>query len=105
MERYHLERHEMNDPDSNATPAAPRNLWLRAVQTLVLLIALYVAMWLLVIVSVVQVFAVAINGHPNDDLRRFARSLGAYMGQIAGFGSFTSDEAPFPFGDWPVTPA
>lgn len=89
----------MNEHDT--TPAAPRNLWLRAAQTLVLLIGLYVAMWLLVIVSVVQVFAVAINDHPNDDLRRFARSLGTYMGEIASFGSFTRDDPPFPFGDWP----
>lgn len=90
----------MTDPDT--TPAAPRNLWLRAAQTLALLVALYIAMWLLVIVSVVQVFAVAVNDHPNDDLRRFASSLGAYMGQIAGFGSFESDQPPFPFGDWPA---
>lgn len=87
--------------DSDTTPAAPRNLWLRAVQTLVLLVALYIAMWLVAIVAVVQVFATAINDHPNDDLRRFALSLGAYMGQIASFGSFTRDDPPFPFDDWP----
>ena len=88
--------------ESETTPAAPRNLWLRGVQTLVLLVALYIAMWLLVIVSVVQVFAVAVNDHPNGDLRKFAHALGAYMGQIAGFGSFESDDPPFPFGDWPT---
>ena len=89
----------MEDPDT--TPAAPRNPWLRAAQTLVLLIVLYIAMWLLVIVSVVQVLAVAVNGHPNDDLRRFALSLGAYMAEVASFGSFTRDDPPFPFGEWP----
>ena len=88
--------------DSDTTPAAPRNPWLRAGQTLVLLVALYIAMWLLVIVSVVQVLAVAINDHPNDNLRRFALSLGAYMAQVAGFGSFARDDPPFPFGDWPT---
>jgi len=91
--------------DFNPSPPPPppaRNLWLRAVQTLVLLVALYIAMWLLCIVSLVQLLAAAVNGHPNDDLRKFARALGAYMGQIASFGSFTSDEAPFPFGDWPA---
>jgi hypothetical protein len=88
----------------NATPPPPRNLWLRAVQTLVLLVALYIAMWLLCAVSVIQLLAVAVNDRPNADLRKFARSLGAYMSQIASFGSFTTDEAPFPFGDWPATP-
>jgi hypothetical protein len=101
--QYHPTRPDtMND--SNATPAAPRNLWLRAVQTLVLLIALYIAMWALVVVSLVQLLAAAVNDHPNEDLRRFARALGRYMAQIAGFGSFSSDEAPFPFGDWPDPP-
>jgi hypothetical protein len=90
--------------DFNATPPPPRNLWLRAVQTLVLLVALYIAMWLLCIVSIVQLLAAAFNDHPNEDLRKFARSLGVYMGQIASFGSFTSDELPFPFGDWPAAP-
>lgn len=90
--------------DSNATPPPPRNLWLRALQTLVLLIALYIAMWLLCIASVVQLLATAVNDHPNEDLRRFASAIGAYMGQIASFGSFTGDEAPFPFGDWPSAP-
>ena len=90
--------------DFNATPPPPRNLWLRALQTLVLLIALYIAMWLLCIVSVVQLLAVAVNDQPNADLRKFARALGAYMGLIASFGSFTSDEAHFPFGDWPAAP-
>jgi hypothetical protein len=88
----------------NATPPPPRKLWLRAVQTLVLLVALYIAMWLLAIVSIVQFLAVAFNDHPNEDLRRFQRSLGAYVGQIAAFGSFTSDDLPFPFGDWPAVP-
>jgi hypothetical protein len=99
MEVSTHEANAMNNPDT--TPAAPRNLWLRAAQTFVLLVALYVAMWLLVIVSVVQVFATAVNDHPNDDLRRFAQSLGAYMAEVASFGSFTRDDPPFPFGDWP----
>ena len=90
--------------DFNTTPPPARNLWLRAAQTLVLLVALYIAMWLLCIVSLVQLLAAAVNDHPNGDLRKFARALGAYMGQVASFGSFTSDEAPFPFGDWPKTP-
>jgi biopolymer transport protein ExbB/TolQ len=92
----------MNDSDTPLPPA--RNLWMRAVQTLVLLIALYIAMWLLCILSVVQLFAVAINDHPNEQLRAFGRALGVYMEQIGAFGSFSSDELPFPFGDWPAQP-
>jgi len=91
----------MNDSETPQPPARS-NLGLRVVQTLVLLIALYIAMWLVCIVSVVQLFAVAINDHPNEQLRAFGRALGTYMGQIGAFGSFSSDETPFPFGDWPA---
>ena len=90
----------MNDSETPLPP--PRNLGMRAVQTVVLLIALYIAMWLLCILSIVQLFAVAINGHPNEQLRTFGSQLGAYMDQIGAVGSFTSDELPFPFGDWPA---
>lgn len=90
--------------DFDAPSQKPRNLWLRAAQTLVLLVALYISMWLLCLVSIVQLVAVAVNGHGNEDLRRFARALGTYMSQIASFGAFSSDEAPFPFGDWSSPP-
>ena len=89
----------MTEPQPPFPPA--RNLWLRTAQTLVLLVALYIAMWLLAILSLVQLFAVAINDHPNEDLRAFGRALGDYMDQIAAVGSFSSDELPFPFGNWP----
>ena len=92
----------MTDPETPFPPA--RSLWLRAAQTLVLLVALYIAMWLLGIVSLVQLLAVAINDHPNEDLRNFGSSLGDYMNQIGAVGSFTSDELPFPFGSWPPRP-
>lgn len=90
--------------DTNAPSQKPRNLWLRAAQTLILLLALYISMWLLCLVSIVQLLAVAVNGHRNEDLGRFARALGAYMSQIASFGAFSSDVAPFPFGDWSSPP-
>lgn len=93
----------MNDSETPQPPARG-NLGMRVVQTLVLLIALYIAMWLVCIVAVVQLFAVAINDHPNEQLRGFCRALGTYMGQIGAFGSFSSDDPPFPFGDWPAQP-
>lgn len=90
----------MNDSDSK--PATPPGLGLRAVQTVVLLIGLYIAGWLLAIVSLVQLFAAAINGHANAQLGQFGNDLGRYIAQIAAFGSFASDEPPFPFGNWPA---
>lgn len=90
----------MNDPAG--TPDTPPSLGMRAVQTIVLLIGLYIAGWLLAIVSLVQLFAAAINDHPNAQLQEFGDSLGRYIAQIAAFGSFSSDDPPFPFGNWPA---
>ncbi len=91
----------MDDPNTAPTPS--RNLWLRALQMLVLLIALYVAGWLVCILSVVQLFAAAINGDALPQLRNFGSALGAYIRQIAAFNTFASDDLPFPFSDWPAT--
>jgi hypothetical protein len=41
---------------------------------------------------------------PNARLLAFGRSLGLYLGQIADFVSFATEDVPFPFGDWPSAP-
>jgi len=35
-------------------------------------------------------------------LKAFGKSAGRYLGQIAAFVSFDTEEAPFPFSDWPA---
>jgi len=91
----------MND-STDASPA-PRSLWVRALLMLLMYVALSIAVWVLCIVAVVQLIFAAINdGEANPRLRAFGSAVGQYMGQIAAFGSFATEDLPFPFSDWPT---
>jgi hypothetical protein len=41
-------------------------------------------------------------GAPNGGLLGFGDSLSQYLAQIGRFGTFNSDEKPWPFADWPT---
>jgi hypothetical protein len=45
----------------------------------------------------------AVGGGSNERLRGVGRSIGRYLGQIAAFVSFATEDVPFPFSDWPST--
>lgn len=84
------------------TPATvpPRSIWLRALLMLLMAVAFQLTATLLGVLAVVQ-FVLALINAPNARLCHFGRSLGRYLGQIASFVSFASEETPFPFSDWP----
>lgn len=87
--------------DDTMASAKPRNLGVRALLMLLMALAFQVAIWVLVFVAVVQlVFAIATDAS-NERLRLFGLSLGRYLGQIADFETFGTEELPFPFSDWP----
>jgi hypothetical protein len=44
-------------------------------------------------------------GAPNGTLQGFGDSLSQYLQQIGRFGTFNSEEKPWPFADWPTTRA
>lgn len=44
-------------------------------------------------------------GAPNAGLLGFGDSLSQYLAQIGRFGTFNSDEKPWPFADWPTAQA
>lgn len=52
-------------------------------------------------IAVFQLIAEVVSDGPNDRLMAFGRNLGSYLGQIACFLTFASEEIPFPFSDWP----
>ncbi|WP_322977931.1 DUF4389 domain-containing protein [Pseudomonas sp. C11] len=41
-------------------------------------------------------------GAPNAGLMGFGDSLSQYLAQIGRFGTFNTDEKPWPFADWPA---
>lgn len=58
-----------------------------------------IVMWALVIV---QFFFSLITGEDNQHLRRFGYSLSTYIYDVLKFLSYSSDQKPFPFADWPA---
>lgn len=78
-----------------------RNLWLRALFMLLMILAYQISVTLLFILAVIQFLIVLVNDAPNPRLMSFGRSLGTYLKQIVHFLSFATEEAPFPFSNWP----
>lgn len=87
-------------PDTAATEPE-RNIWLRGLLMLVMAIAFQISGTLLAVGAIMQ-FVLAVAGDaPNERLAAFGKSLGVYLGQIADFVVFVTEEAPFPFSAWP----
>ncbi len=83
------------------TPAQDRNIWIRGLFMLLLILALHVSGTVIFIVAAIQ-FVMLLAGKPDARLVAFGRSLGRYLQQIANFLTFATEEMPFPFGDWPA---
>ena len=88
----------MND---TAAAAKPRNLGIRALLMLLMMAAFHLAAWVLVCVALLQLVLSVATDSGNDRLRGLGGALGRYLGQIANFVSFGTEDLPFPFSDWP----
>ncbi len=86
---------------SDSHPAEKRSLWLRVLLMLLMGLAFHIAVTILGALALVQLLFAAVSDGPNERLQHFGRSLGAYLRQITDFVSFASEDAPFPFSDWP----
>src|SRR6185369_4816447 len=90
--------------DDTVAPAKPRSLGIRALLMLLMLIAFELTKWVLLGVAVLQLVLSVATDSANDRLRSFGGALGRYLGQIADFVSFRTEDLPFPFSDWPSQP-
>lgn len=89
----------MNNFDN--TPTAPRSIWVRGLVMLLMALAYQLVSTLLLFLAVIQFVLVLVSDAPNARLAVLGRSLGRYQNQVANFVSFATEEAPFPFSDWP----
>ncbi len=76
----------------------------------VLWMLLYVLVWqvaqlLLGAVVLIQLIYRLVYGAPNLSLMNFGDSLSQFMAQIGRFGSFHTEQKPWPFADWPAARA
>ena len=74
---------------------------LRILWMLVYALVWQVAQFLLGVLVVVQLIYRLIYGSPNASLMNFGDSLSRFIAQIGQFGSFHTEQKPWPFTDWP----
>jgi len=79
------------------------SLVVRIFWMLIFVLAWHVAEVVLAAVVVLQLCCRLLQGMPNVDLLRFADGLSQYLAQIGRFGSFNTEEKPWPFADWPAS--
>ncbi len=91
----------MNRIDDSPTRPAPRSIWVRGLVMILMALAYQLVSTLLFLVAVIQFVLTLVSDAPNDRLAVLGHSLGRYQGQVANFVSFATEEAPFPFSDWP----
>ncbi len=81
-----------------------RSTWLR-----LLFMILFVVLWslssmLVLAVVVLQFFWMLITGDTNHRLLVLGRSLATYSYEIVSYLTYSTEEQPFPFSDWPQGP-
>jgi succinate-acetate transporter protein len=90
--------------DDTAASAKPRSLGIRALLMLLMTVAFQLAASVLLCVAALQLLLSVATESGDDRLRGFGGALGRYLGQIADFVSFRTEDLPFPFSDWPSQP-
>ncbi|AVB20937.1 MULTISPECIES: DUF4389 domain-containing protein [Pseudomonas syringae group] len=78
------------------------SILLRILWMLLFLGVWHVAQIVLAGVILVQLCYRLIYAAPSGSLMNFGDSLSQYLAQIGRFGTFHSDQKPWPFADWPT---
>ncbi|WP_103308773.1 MULTISPECIES: DUF4389 domain-containing protein [unclassified Pseudomonas] len=89
----------MNDPQGQPQY---ESILLRVLWMVVYLLVWQVAQFILGAVVLVQLIYRLIYGAPSASLMNFGDSLSQFLAQIGRFGTFHSDQKPWPFADWPA---
>jgi hypothetical protein len=78
------------------------SFWLRSLFMLLFFIVYRIVDLVVLLVAVCQWFYVLLTGDANTSLSRFSSGLAMYVAQIIRYLSYSSEEKPFPFSDWPA---
>ena len=89
----------MNDTNSEAKY---ESILLRVLWMLIFVLVWQVAQFLLGALVLVQLIYRLIYGAPNAGLMNFGDSLSQFLAQIGRFGSFHTEQKPWPVADWPA---
>jgi hypothetical protein len=100
-QQYSATLKEPTMTDTTLTTVPQRKLPVRALLMFLMCLAFQLAAWVLIAVALLQLAFALFSDEPNPRLQGLGRSVGRYLGQIAGFVSFSTETLPFPFSDWP----
>jgi len=87
--------------NTSATGGDKRSIWLRALLMILMALAFHVSAIVLCVAALIQFVLALVTNGPNERLTALGKSLGMYLGQVAAFVSFATEELPFPFQAWP----
>ena len=90
---------ETNPPATQ--PSALSGAGERVLFTVVFAVAFWILCWVLAVTAVLQLILRLVNGKAHADLARFGAGLARYARQVIEYLTFASEEAPFPFRNWP----
>jgi hypothetical protein len=93
---------QANSERSSENGEQSEAIWLRALFMLIFVVIYGVAEAVVFVVAIVQLGWLAFTEHRNDRLVRLAHSLSVFVYEIVAYWTFTQDEKPFPFSDWPT---
>ena len=89
--------------DSNEpVPQPDRSTGTRVLMMIVAAIGHHISNILLFTIAVIQLVLKLVGSGVNPQLQTLGTGLGRYQLQNAQFLSFASEQAPFPFSDWPA---
>jgi hypothetical protein len=80
-----------------------RDVWMRGLSMLILMIGFAVGQSLLNLTALVQFLWLLFARAPNEFLTRFGNSLALWLADVARFLTCATDEKPFPWRPWPGT--
>ncbi len=88
--------------NTNRPYSTHESILLRIGWMLVFLLVWQVAQLLLGVVVLVQLIYRLAYSAPNAGLMTFGDSLSQFLAQIGRFGTFHTEQKPWPFSDWPA---
>lgn len=77
------------------------DVWMRLLYIVIFYLFYGAAKVVLFVMVVYQFLSTLFTGKTNERLLDFGRQLSEYIYQTVQFLSYTSDDKPFPFSDWP----
>jgi hypothetical protein len=92
---------ETKAPDAKPTM---RDVWMRGLFMLILIIGFAVGQSLLNLLALVQFLWLLFAREPNEFLARFGNSLAIWLAEVGRFLTCATDDKPFPWRPWPGTP-